>query len=46
MCYFEGLKAKNACLEAGGDRRTCYAAGAIAEADCLKERVKQPERKG
>ena len=46
VCWDAGVRAKNACLEAGGEKATCYAAGVIAEANCLKEKVDEPEKKG
>jgi hypothetical protein len=44
-CIDEGNRAQKACREAGGSVETCYATGRLAEADCLRSKLKEPDRK-
>jgi hypothetical protein len=44
-CMDEGARARKACIEAGGTNETCYVTGALAEAECLKQKLKELEKK-
>jgi hypothetical protein len=44
-CQIEGIEAARRCKEAGGRPGTCYTIGVMSEVDCLKAKLKEPERK-
>ena len=44
-CLDEGVRAQRACTDAGGKWETCLVTGKLAEADCLRAKLKEPEIK-
>jgi hypothetical protein len=44
-CAAAGEHARHECMEAGGEPEVCYAAGVLANADCIRDKLKEPEKK-